>query len=950
MKNLKKVLSFCLVLAMLLVCSSCAGKSAYELAVEEGYTGTLDDWLDSLKGEEGDKGDAGKNGEAGAQGVQGEAGVGIADIQYFDSDGLVDTYVITFTNGTSTTFTVTNGDKGDTGAVGNGIASVELTGSNGLTDTYTVSFTDGTSTAFTVTNGDKGDTGNGIAGVELTDSDGLVDTYTVTFTNGMSTTFTVTNGKKGDKGDTGATGNGIASVKLTDSNGLLDLYTITFTDGTSATFTVTNGQKGDKGETGDTGKSAFEAYCEIYGYEGTEEEWLADLISGALVTYTVTFDLNGGTAGEGYAESVNVSAGAVVPMSIPTREGYTFLGWYTGESAVDGIFTTTTPVKGDVDLIAKWQINTVTVKFIGYDGKTLKIQKVDYGTAATAPTAPTIDRLKFVGWDAEFSSVTSDLTVKAEYVSNVFTLSFNTDGGTEIPDETYYIGDVPQRPVVPTKTGFYFIDWYLDAEFTSLYEFNQSFEENTVLYAKFSESIPIYTADDLRAIGNNTAANYYLANDIDLEGTSWTPISYFSGMLNGEGHTISNFTISSTAYQAGFFGSNTGTIKSLTLSDFSFSVSTTTSTFTAGALVGSNTGKIDNCHIKDAVLSYSVYRSLTSKITVTSYAGGLVGSNNGTIQNCTVDAELSGKSEIYSVYKNSNADYGIGCALYIGGISGINSNSILDSSANTSFTFRAISTAGNTISHYNYFTANSILWCGGISGINSGTISKTDSVSSMNLTAQKTNVYDFADAINQAYVGGAACVNEGTISSCAASSEILVGSNFYIIEIGGFVSVNRNSISNCYSNSIMKGSSLTHSNGSAQSFYGGFVADNFGTVYSCYALGDMKSLYGTGGTGRFVGRNNTGATVSKCFCDINITATNMTNLGYFVGLAADGSTLFKCYYNKNASTNYTPSNKDGIGETVATLQSEVFLFETLSWSKDEWKAVNLAYPQLIWEE
>ncbi|KAK9680633.1 Collagen triple helix repeat (20 copies) [Popillia japonica] len=54
-----------------------AGKSAYEVAVEEGYTGTVAEWLESLKGEKGDQGIQGvqgDKGDAGEQGIQGEKG------------------------------------------------------------------------------------------------------------------------------------------------------------------------------------------------------------------------------------------------------------------------------------------------------------------------------------------------------------------------------------------------------------------------------------------------------------------------------------------------------------------------------------------------------------------------------------------------------------------------------------------------------------------------------------------------------------------------------------------------------------------------------------------------------------------------------------------------------------------------------------------------------------
>ena len=115
------------------------------------------------------------------------------------------TLTIYYSDGTSDTTSSIRG------ATGNGIASIAKTGSSGTNpkvDTYTITYTDGNTDTFTVTNGLKGDTGatgatgNGIATIAKTSStvvDGrVVDTYTVTMTNGTTSTFEVTNGKDGD--------------------------------------------------------------------------------------------------------------------------------------------------------------------------------------------------------------------------------------------------------------------------------------------------------------------------------------------------------------------------------------------------------------------------------------------------------------------------------------------------------------------------------------------------------------------------------------------------------------------------------------------------------------------------------------------------------------------------------------------------------------------------------
>lgn len=133
------------------------------------------------------------------------------------------------------------GDTGDTGAPGIGISSIDKTATAGNVDIYTITYTNGTTSSFYVTNGINGTNGTngtngvGISSIDKTATAGLVDTYTITYTDSSTSTFTVTNG---------ADGVGIVSIDKTATVDLVDTYTITYTDGTTSTFTVTNGQGG----------------------------------------------------------------------------------------------------------------------------------------------------------------------------------------------------------------------------------------------------------------------------------------------------------------------------------------------------------------------------------------------------------------------------------------------------------------------------------------------------------------------------------------------------------------------------------------------------------------------------------------------------------------------------------------------------------------------------------
>ena len=95
--------------------------------------------------------------------------------------------------------------------VGKSIQKIELTGTVGLVDTYTITYSDGTTSTFDVTNG------NGIVSIAKTGTAGNVDTYTITLTDGSTTTFTVTNGAVTSvNGQTGAV-SGLATEELVNN-------------------------------------------------------------------------------------------------------------------------------------------------------------------------------------------------------------------------------------------------------------------------------------------------------------------------------------------------------------------------------------------------------------------------------------------------------------------------------------------------------------------------------------------------------------------------------------------------------------------------------------------------------------------------------------------------------------------------------------------------------------
>lgn len=169
--------------------------------------------------------------------------------------------------------------------------------------------------------------------------------------------------------------------------------------------------------------------------------------------YTVTFLSDG----ERTAPSqIRANAPADRPAD-PTKEGYTFIGWYNGESEWDF----ETPVTADLTLTAKWQINRYTITFDTAGGSEVAPITQDYGTTITPPAAPTRTGYTFAGWDREIPTAmpAENMTITARWQVNQYTITFKPEnGGQDIVIKQDY-GTAITAPANPTKTGYTFAGW-----------------------------------------------------------------------------------------------------------------------------------------------------------------------------------------------------------------------------------------------------------------------------------------------------------------------------------------------------------------------------------------------------------------------------------------------------------------------------------------------------------
>jgi len=166
--------------------------------------------------------------------------------------------------------------------------------------------------------------------------------------------------------------------------------------------------------------------------------------------YTITFDTNGGSEIAPITQDYGTE---ITAPANPTRKGYTFKGW-------DKEIPKTMPAE-NITLKAQWEINQYTITFDTNGGSEIAPITQDYGTEITAPDKPTRKGYTFKGWDKEIPETmpAENITVKAQWKINQYTIAFDTNGGSEIAPITQDYGTEITAPDNPTRKGYTFRGW-----------------------------------------------------------------------------------------------------------------------------------------------------------------------------------------------------------------------------------------------------------------------------------------------------------------------------------------------------------------------------------------------------------------------------------------------------------------------------------------------------------
>lgn len=238
-------------------------------------------------------------------------------------------------------------------------------------------------------------------------------------------------------------------------------------------------------------------------YPGSKKQWDSitgkdELLNIPLVCNKLeaTFDPDNGepTVTKFIDNDKNSKFTELVPE--PTKENYTFAGWYNGNEKFD---FTTVPT-GDVTLTAKWTANDYYVSFVTEHGDPPTSQNVKYNGTANDPGKLSEDGYTFIGWytddtyDTEFDftqPITGNTTVYAKWTAKDYEVRFITEHGKTPTSQNVPYNKTATNPGELTAEGYTFIGWYTDHTCTTEFDFSTPITGDTKVYAKWEKNAPV---------------------------------------------------------------------------------------------------------------------------------------------------------------------------------------------------------------------------------------------------------------------------------------------------------------------------------------------------------------------------------------------------------------------------------------------------------------------------
>ena len=256
------------------------------------------------------------------------------------------------------------------------------------------------------------------------------------------------------------------------------------------------------------------------------------------VTYTITYNLNGGTL-DTDKNSYTIESPDIT-LDTPTREGYTFGGWYTNANLTGNAVTTIAHGSTEnKEFWAKWTLTDYTITY-HLNGGTLDTDKNSYTFESPdiILDTPTRTDRTFLGWyDNAGLTGTAVTTIAHGSTGNkqfwakwgiAYTITYHLNGGTLETDKNSYTNESPDITLdTPTRTGFVFVGWYTNSNLTGtpVTTITHGSSGNKEYWAKWLISgIAYIDADGNTQVCNNFTVLTNVTNIYDLN-AGWYVVS-----------------------------------------------------------------------------------------------------------------------------------------------------------------------------------------------------------------------------------------------------------------------------------------------------------------------------------------------------------------------------------------------------------------------------------------
>lgn len=241
-------------------------------------------------------------------------------------------------------------------------------------------------------------------------------------------------------------------------------------------------------------------------YPGSKTQWdditkgsNSDVLENHLICAMLEATFNPDN-GESISTQTIDRGGKFTKPAAPSKENHTFAGWYNGDEKFD-FDADTTNAPNVLNLVAKWDINQYTVKFVSDHGS-FADQTIEYGETIKTDklTIPPVEGYTFDGWYADKAHetkfdftkpITSNTTVYAKWTAKDYEVSFITEHSDAPDSQNVPYNETAKDPGKLKAEGYTFDGWYTDDTYSTKFDFTQPITGDTKVYAKWEKNAPV---------------------------------------------------------------------------------------------------------------------------------------------------------------------------------------------------------------------------------------------------------------------------------------------------------------------------------------------------------------------------------------------------------------------------------------------------------------------------